>query len=123
MALAPLLEGVEEPPLSPRVRAHWAHETGYTFPSGHSTGSMSLAAMIVGLALAWLHGWRRSVLCAVMPIWALSVVYSRPLLRVHRPIDVGVGTLQGIAVGLLAFVAIKWLVTRISHGQGTDPTS
>ena len=122
-AIAPMIEAIEHLPLSQRVREHWAHETGYTFPSGHSTGSMSLAALMVALGTAWMVGWRRRVLCTVMPLWALCVVYSRPLLRVHRPIDVAVGTLQGIVVGLLAFGAIQWLVNRIGHGQDQDQTS
>jgi len=121
-ALAPLLDTVDEPALSPRVRAHWVHETGYTFPSGHATSSMTFATVLVALGFAWLSGWRQWLFAAT-PLWALCVVYSRPLLRVHRPIDVAVGTLQGIAIGLVAFVAINWLADRISHGSRTKQTS
>lgn len=105
-----------EPPddvaLSPRVREHWILETGYSFPSGHSTAAMTFATMMFAVGIAWLSGWRR-LLTSLLPVWALCVAYSRPLLRVHRAIDVSVGTLAGITLGLLAFAAISWLVKRV----------
>ena len=113
--LRELYEGPEPPDevaLSPRVREHWIHETGYSFPSGHSTAAMTFATMMFAVGLAWLSGWRR-MLTNLLPVWALGVVYSRPLLRVHRASDVSVGALAGITLGLLAFAAISWLVKRV----------
>ena len=111
--LAPHLAELEQPALSELVREHWAHETGFSFPSGHATSSMTFATMIFALGLVWLSGWRRR-LSSLAPIWAVCVVYSRPLLRVHRPIDVSVGTLVGMVLGLLAFGAISWVADRIA---------
>jgi phosphatidylglycerophosphatase B len=111
--LAPRLAGLEHPPLAPEVRAHWAYETGYSFPSGHATASMTFATLMLSLGLCWLHGWRRWVMTMV-PVWAICVVYSRPLLQVHTAHDVCVGALIGIAWGLGGFVLTRWTVERFA---------
>jgi len=110
--LGQILASLESPLLSDRVRAHWAHETGYSFPSGHSTAAMTLAAMMVATGLVWLDGWRRVLTVVVLPLWAVAVVYSRVLLDVHTAGDVIVGALAGIWWGLLAFAAVRWGVSR-----------
>ncbi|PRP90535.1 Phosphatidylglycerophosphatase B [Enhygromyxa salina] len=107
------LPELDEPALAPLVREHWIEETGYTFPSGHATASMTFATMMLALGLCWLGGWRQRITTA-LPVWALCVAYSRPLLRVHRPLDVSVGALVGMGLGLLCFVVIRWLVERIT---------
>lgn len=106
------LTDVVSPPLSDRVRAHWIHETGFSFPSGHSQSAMALAAMIAALGLMWLNGWRLAVATVVLPIWAVAVVYSRVLLDVHYPIDTTAGTLMGFGWGLLAAVAVGSILER-----------
>ena len=111
--LALRLAELDEPALAPEVRAHWTHEAGFSFPSGHSGASMTFATMMLALGLAWLKGWRQHVTTA-LPIWAVLVVWSRPLLRVHSPVDVSVGTLAGFAWGLLAFVLVRWIVTELA---------
>jgi membrane-associated phospholipid phosphatase len=108
-ALAPKLEQLDEPALAELVEAHWLHETGYSFPSGHATAAMTFASLMVALGLAWVGGWRLFVTRALVPIWALAVVYSRPLLEVHTPVDVSVGGLIGFGWGL----ASAWVVVRI----------
>ncbi|KIG13677.1 Phosphatidylglycerophosphatase B [Enhygromyxa salina] len=115
--LAPRLAALEQPALGPKVRAHWIHETGYSFPSGHATASMTFATLTLALGMAWLHGWRQWI-TAAMPVWALGVVYSRPLLQVHTPTDVSVGALLGIGWGLGTFVLVRWLV---EHTTGPEP--
>ena len=112
-ALAPRLAELDEPALAPSVREHWVHETGYSFPSGHSTASMTFASLMLALGLAWLTGWRQHVMRA-LPVWAVLVVWSRPLLRVHTPVDVTVGTLAGFAWGLLAFVVARAIITKLA---------
>jgi phosphatidylglycerophosphatase B len=112
--LAVQLAELEQPALGPKVREHWAYETGYSFPSGHATASMTFATLVLALGLSWLHGWRQWMTMA-MPLWALCVVYSRPLLQVHTAYDVSVGALLGIGWGLGSFVLIRGLVARFGE--------
>lgn len=112
VVLGELLPGLQTPALSERVRAHWVHETGYAFPSGHSTAAITFAVMLAALGFAWLEGWRQAITTVLVPIWAVLVVYSRPLLAVHTPIDVIAGTVVGFGWGLAAFGAIRWTVAR-----------
>ncbi|RMG09461.1 MAG: phosphatase PAP2 family protein [Planctomycetota bacterium] len=95
----------------PAVLAHWAHETGYSFPSGHSLASMSFATCFLALGFALAGGWRRRVL-SLLPLWALGVCFTRVLLRVHSPTDVTVGGVLGAGLGLLAFLAAWGLLRR-----------
>jgi len=95
--------------LHPAVREHWIEETGYSFPSGHATAALTFATLFVALGLLLLEGRRRLLIHLLLP-WALAVCYSRPVLRVHSPADVTVGGLQGIALGLAAFVAARALL-------------
>ncbi|NNC91597.1 MAG: phosphatase PAP2 family protein [Acidimicrobiia bacterium] len=111
--LAERLATLQEPKLSERVRAHWAHETGYSFPSGHSTAAMTLAALLVATGVAWLDGWRWVLAVLAMPVWAVAVVYSRVLLEVHTGADVIAGTVAGFGWGLVAFAVVARLVSRV----------
>lgn len=115
--LAPLLAELEQPGLGVKVREHWTHETGYSFPSGHASASMTFATLMLALGLSWLYGWRQWI-TTVMPLWALCVVYSRPLLQVHTGYDVSMGALVGIGWGLSAFVLMRWLLERFGVSQG-----
>lgn len=96
--------------LSPAVREHWLEETGYSFPSGHSTAAMLVATFFLCLGLATLRGPRAIALVPLLP-WALSVCLSRPVLRVHRPLDITLGAIQGTLLGSAAFVLV-WALTR-----------
>ena len=95
------------------VRAHWVHEAGYSFPSGHSTTAAAFATVLVGLGLTWLTGWRRTAATVIVPVWAGAVILTRIILEVHTTIDVVAGTLAGIIWGSAAFLAIRWLVSRL----------
>ncbi|MCP3973196.1 MAG: phosphatase PAP2 family protein [bacterium] len=106
------LPEVVSPALSDRVRAHWIHETGFSFPSGHSQSAMALTAMMAALGLVWLSGWRRALATIVLPIWAVAVVYSRVLLDVHNAVDTTAGTVMGFAWGLLAAMAALFAMSR-----------
>lgn len=112
--LATRLARLDEPALSQRVRDHWLDETGYSFPSGHSTAAMTVASLFVAIGFLWLSGWRQRITNTILPIWAVCVVYSRPLLEVHTPIDVSSGTLTGFALGLAAFVCVRWSTNKFA---------
>lgn len=92
--------------LSPSVRAHWINTTGYSFPSGHSTAAMFLATLFLGLGVSYVLPPRRRLFYLMLP-WAVAVCYSRPILRVHTPLDITVGGLQGIVVGFVALVVVR----------------
>ena len=112
--LGPRLDALTEPRLGQRVRGHWLIETGYSFPSGHATASMTFAALMAAAALRWARGWRQAVMLAV-PVWAVAVACSRPLLRVHTPIDVSVGAAVGVVLGTLGFVVLHTIVVRFAE--------
>jgi phosphatidylglycerophosphatase B len=109
--LAPRLDELVEPPLSPTVREHWLIETGFSFPSGHSTAAMTFATLMLAIGLRWTQGWRQW-LTTLLPIWAVTVVYTRPLLRVHTYLDVSVGAAVGIGLGTVGFAILHKLIER-----------
>jgi phosphatidylglycerophosphatase B len=106
-------ESVSAVRLAERVREHWIEEAGFAFPSGHSLAAMSFATFFLALALSRVSGSRRRLWAfyALVP-WALAVCYSRPLLRVHSPADITAGGLAGVALGLVAFASVEWILAR-----------
>jgi phosphatidylglycerophosphatase B len=110
------LANIQEPALSPLVREHWIDETGYSFPSGHATAAMTFASLLIALGFAWgLHGWRQLFTNTIVPIWAVCVVYSRPLLEVHSGVDVTAGAVAGYVWGLGAFAFVAWTANRFGE--------
>lgn len=106
------LTAATTPHLSPKVRAHWIHETGYSFPSGHATASVTFAILMAAAGLRWWAGWRRLIAIYALPAWAVAVVWSRPLLGVHTPIDVIAGTITGFLWGIASFTVVRRIVER-----------
>lgn len=96
------------PALQPLVKQHWITETGYSFPSGHTTAAMSLATFFLALALGRFSGWQL-IPYLILPLWASMVAGSRVVLQVHTPMDVLAGGAQGVVVGLLAWILYRRL--------------
>lgn len=111
--LAERLAHPAAPPLAEPVREHWVTETGYSFPSGHSLAAMTFSAFFLTLALSYLDQRRRRVVFLLLPAWALAVIASRPLLRVHSPLDIAFGAFEGLVVGLLAVGLARWILDRV----------
>ena len=105
----------QEPPpveLSSLIENHWIEETGYSFPSGHSFSAMFLATFFV---MTWASAITRKkywIVYALLP-WAVAVCYSRPILRVHTPMDITIGSLQGVLVGIAAGAVFLILSRRL----------
>lgn len=98
-------------PLSTRIKAHWIHETGYSFPSGHAFTAMFFAAFLLSAAAELIRSKQQLIFYALLP-WALAVCYSRTILRVHAPVDITVGGLLGLAVGVAAWVLAGGMIRR-----------
>ncbi|HEX7666637.1 MAG TPA: phosphatase PAP2 family protein, partial [Polyangiaceae bacterium] len=92
------------------VHSLWGAPSGYSFPSGHATGSFCFAgfAIVVALRVAKNHperkwqAWGAAVLAIVL---ATIVGLSRVYLGVHFPGDVSVGAILGLVVGFAGAVA------------------
>ena len=90
------------PELQPMLKSHWIQETGYSFPSGHTTAATALASFFLALALGRFRG-RKLIPYLVLPLWVLLVAWSRIVLQVHTTFDVLAGAAQGLLVGLLTW--------------------
>jgi phosphatidylglycerophosphatase B len=112
--LAERLGDPRTPSLAAEVREHWVIETGYSFPSGHSLAAMTFAAFFLTLGFSYLDKRRRQVLFLLLPVWALAVIASRPLLRVHSALDIAVGAFEGLVIGLASVLVARWVIDRKS---------
>lgn len=103
---AHLREILEDPDLhavalSPAVRDHWIHETGFSLPSGHALTAMCLASYFLVMGLRSVRR-RWMGIFALLPFWAVSVGWSRVLLEVHSAGDVVLGGVLGAVLGGVA---------------------
>ncbi|MGY0505352.1 phosphatase PAP2 family protein [Luteimonas sp. e5] len=81
---------------------------GYSFPSGHAMGSMTLAAVLV--LLAWRTRWRVPVLASMLVLVPM-VGASRVYLGVHYPSDI----LAGWSAALAWVVGVYLLLFGLRH--------
>jgi undecaprenyl-diphosphatase len=91
----------------PRPTHQLAPTAGFSFPSGHTTGSA--AAALTALVVLWplLHGRLRAIVAGAVGAWAAAVGLSRVALVVHWPTDVLGGWLLAITVVLAASVVLR----------------
>lgn len=91
------------------------HETGFSFPSGHSAGTAAIFGMLAWLVARRLPPRSRAWVFAAAVLLALSTGLSRVLLSVHHASDV----LAGLCLGLGWTALVLWLTDRVEHGGGT----
>lgn len=108
LALKQIFARVRPEHLDGQVQAH-----GYSFPSGHSSGSIVVYGMLAYLALRLLPPrWHLPVVLAATAL-AFTVAASRVFLRVHFASDVLAGLASGLAWLTVAIVCIE--ITRRWH--------
>ncbi|MBC2282950.1 phosphatase PAP2 family protein [Listeria booriae] len=90
-------------------------ETGFSFPSGHATGSTvfyGLAAMFLIFTVKQM--WAKIVIGVVGLGWIFFIMYSRVYLGVHYPTDVFGGFLFGVA-SIFISLGVYFLVREPLH--------
>lgn len=87
------------------LKQHWAFETGFSFPSGHTLFVGCWALLAVGLL--WPRRHFTSVV--VIFIWADLVMGSRLLLGMHWPRDL----VASICMSWILVTLAIWLVQRV----------
>lgn len=92
--------------------ADWAwHASGSAMPSGHTTTSAFVAALITyGFGSRWPE-YRRIIAVAAV-IWAVAVGASRIYLGVHWATDVAAGWLLVLVISTVISVALKTVARR-----------
>lgn len=70
--------------------------TGFSFPSGHSTGATIFYGMLIILALIYLKKkWQRRLACLVLSLIILLILWSRVYLGYHFTTDVAASLFLG----------------------------
>ena len=98
------------------LRQHWAYETGYAFPSGHSMFAACWALLMLVLAGVKRH----TVTVTVTFAWAIVVMWSRMALGMHWPWDV---IMSVIVAGLLLTVTCTLFRKVLKGEEGQGPFS
>ncbi|APT14348.1 phosphatase PAP2 family protein [Lactobacillus jensenii] len=87
--------------------SHLVKATGYSFPSGHSAGSMSICLVLFVVVLILMNkGLLKRLLLIILPIIPFIIGMSRIYVHVHYPSDVLGGFIEAITyflLGLLIF--------------------
>lgn len=86
------------------------HADGFSFPSGHSVGSMTLALVLIALIVVLVKKKPfKTWLIVFCVFFTLSIGFTRMYLHVHWPSDVLGGWCEGLAFSSLA----SWLFFEV----------
>jgi len=91
---------------------------GKSFPSSHATNHFGIAVFLIGV---FYSKWK-----AILPIgilWAASISFAQVYVGVHYPIDVSVGMLLGITLGLIALLVYRTVERKILKQTIVDASS
>jgi len=92
-----------------------AHETSFSFPSGHSSGAMVTYGMLIYLALRTLPTrWHAPAVMAAIAAM-LTIGFSRIFLQVHFATDVAAGLVSGFAWVTVCVLSIEYAQRRYVH--------
>jgi len=92
-------------------------ESGASFPSGHATGTSTLATVLILAAVPLLAGLAaRRTATAALVLYTIVIIASRPLLGVHFPTDVLAGAALGTGWTLLCASVLRPWGDRPSAG-------
>ncbi|WP_051606911.1 phosphatase PAP2 family protein [Microbacterium sp. CH12i] len=91
-----------------------AESVATSFPSGH-TAVATTVVVVLGLLLRRWYVW------SLGAVWVLMMMWSRTYLHAHWLSDVVAGLLEGIAVGMLIWVAAE--AVRDRHATRTVDAS
>ncbi len=103
----------------PPTALHLVAESGFSFPSGHSSDSAALY-LTIGLVVAVVFLHRplgRALVVGVAAALVFAIGMSRLVLGVHYPSDV----LAGWALGLVVAVVVSTVVLTAHHLAATGP--
>jgi undecaprenyl-diphosphatase len=94
----------------PRPLGGLAPASGWSFPSGHTTGSAAAAAIVIVVCWPMLRGrLSRTLLISLAGGWAAAVAVSRVALVVHWPSDIlGAWLLVAAVVPTVAVLLGAW---------------
>ncbi|GAA0486175.1 phosphatase PAP2 family protein [Tatumella punctata] len=96
------------------LKQHWAFETGYSFPSGHSMFAACWA--LLNLVLLWPRRYYKTVIATF--IWALLVIWSRMALGMHWPWDVIMSVVN--AGGIVILVSVPAYLLLSASGRDME---
>ena len=78
--------------------------SGYSFTSSHATNHFAIALFLV---LLW--GRKHPFLRYLFPLWAASIALAQVYVGVHYPLDIFVGSLLGVGIGVLGYFSYRFL--------------
>lgn len=91
-------------------------KTTESYPSGHATGTTAFYALLVLIAILFVHkGWKRTALIIGPSAIILFVLVSRVYLGVHYPTDVIGGFLLGFGAVNLSVGLYILAETKLAH--------
>ena len=124
VALAGLAEVVVKPIVGrrrPPTRV-FTHESGFGFPSGHTTGAAAFAVVAVIVVYALVpRGRRRTIAIGCAVAYAGLIALSRVIVGAHYATDV----LGGLLLGVMVAIVVTLTVPMLLHARRsrTNPPS